>query len=78
MSAVQDNHYTVNIVGHLVVNGKSLAIGQICQDKLVLLESCDLPPTEAQLIVKVAGRTKIYDIVLPHGIDRDSEVATFF
>jgi hypothetical protein len=76
VSAVQGNYPTVNIIGHLLVDGRSLAIGQICQHSVVLLESFRCPPTDAKLIVIVSGVQKVYDIVLPHGIDGDE--VTFF
>jgi len=68
----------VNIAGRLVVNGRSLAVGQVCRDSLVLAEPCDVDPTAAQLIVTVRGTVKVYDIYLPHGISRNCEAATFF
>ena len=69
----------VNIAGRLVVNGKTLLVGQIVENSLVLLEPCEIPPkTEARLIVTVSGRDKVYDIFLPHGSSVDSEVVDFY
>jgi hypothetical protein len=78
MSAIQNNGHSVNIAGRLIVNGQNLAVGQICQNSLVLQEPCNLPPSVAQLIVTVAGIDKVYDIFLPDGIDRNAESVHFF
>ena len=68
----------VNIAGRLVVDGRSIAIGQVCQHSLVLAEPCELPPTDAKLILTVSGKVKVYDIFLPHGVSRNSVVTDFF
>lgn len=68
----------VNIAGRLVIDGQSLAVGQICQDSLVMLDRCDVPPTAARLIVTVSGQEKVYDIFLPHGLSRHAEAVNFF
>jgi hypothetical protein len=68
----------VNIAGRLVLNGRTLAVGQVCENSLVLQEPCDAPETEAKLIVTVRGKEKVFDIILPHGLSAASEVAEFF
>jgi hypothetical protein len=69
---------TLNIAGRLVVNGRSIALGQVCRDSLVLAEPCNLPPTAARLIITVRGEEKVYDIFLPHGVSRNNEAVKFF
>ena len=69
---------TLNIAGRLVVDGQSIALGQVCRDSLVLAEPCDLPPTAAHLIITVRGEEKVYDIFLPHGANRNTEAVKFF
>jgi len=60
------------------VDGRSIAIGQVCRDSLVLAEPCDLPPTAARLIITVSGEDKVYDIFLPKGVSRNTEAVNFF
>ena len=78
MSAIQDHEPTVNIVGRLEVQGRTLAIGQVCQNWLVLRDRCDIEPCAAKLIVSVKGVDRVRDIYLPHGISSDREVVDFF
>jgi hypothetical protein len=79
MSIAESKEYSVNIAGRLVVDGKILAIGQICGRHLVVIDDCDLPPgTEAQLIVTVDGREKVSHILLPHGLTSQMDYAEFF
>jgi hypothetical protein len=77
MSAIQDQKPTVNIVGRLEVQGRTLAIGQVCQNWLVLRDPFDIGPCAAKLIVSVKGVDRIRDIYLPHGISADREVIDF-
>jgi hypothetical protein len=69
---------SLNIAGRLVVNGRTLSVGQICDHYLVLAEACELPPGEADLIVTVLGRDKVYRIFLPHGHDGHTDAVSFF
>jgi hypothetical protein len=78
MMASEKKFPVVNIAGRLVINGRTLPVGQIFEHSLVMLEPCDMPATEATLIVTVSGQDKVYNIFLPHGLSRDSEVAGFF
>ncbi|MEX2173056.1 MAG: hypothetical protein WD872_01755 [Pirellulaceae bacterium] len=79
MSAVQAKDCTVNIAGKLDVRGQIFAIGQIFGNRLVMLDSCSVPSgAEAKLVVTVRGVDKVYHIILPHGINSDSDVVAFF
>jgi hypothetical protein len=75
----ESRDYSVNIAGRLVVADKTISIGQICRRHLVVIGDCEIPPeSEGRLIVTVNGREKVYNIFLPHGINRQSESAEFF
>jgi hypothetical protein len=69
---------TLNIAGRLVVNGRTVPLGQIRGRTLVLMEACQLPPGDAELIVTVLGQEKVYRIFLPHGHGGQSDVASYF
>ena len=60
------------------MDGRSISIGQVCRDKLVLAEPCDLQPTAARLIITVGGEDKVYDNFLPHGVSHNTEAVKFF
>jgi len=77
MSVAEDKDYTLNIGLRLVVNGRTLRVGQVFEHSLVLDDKCDLPPGEAELIVAVRGEEKRYAIFLPQGIDAKTEVTSF-
>ncbi len=62
MSVSTSQTPTLNIAGRLVVNGRSLRVGQICGQTLVLMDACQLPPGDAELIVTVLGQEKVYRI----------------
>jgi hypothetical protein len=68
---------TVNIAGELIVNGQTLAVGQVCGNRIVLQDRHHAPPTDAELIVTVDGRRKTYHIFLHHGISPESECVDF-
>jgi hypothetical protein len=79
MSTIQQRDPTVNILARLIVGGRDLAVGQVCQDWLVLREACQINgPCDAQLIVTVNGVDKVHEIFLPHGISPGSDVIDFF
>ena len=68
----------VNITSRLVVKGQTFPVGQICGDSLVLPEGYDPPSGDAELIVIVNGRERVYRIFIPPGLERQSGFLSFW
>ena len=52
----------------LHVNGRVLSIGQLGPDFLILRETAEYPPTEAEISLSVDGRTRRWRVRLVDGI----------
>jgi hypothetical protein len=77
MSAI-DVPPPLNIACRLVVSGLSLQIGQICHNSLVVNDDVNVPPSDAELILQVKGKRKVFRIFLPHGIQKGVESTLFY
>lgn len=53
---------------HLVIKGKTLSVGQLGPDFLILDAAIDSPPSAARLFFSVDGNIREREIFLPEGI----------
>ena len=57
---------------HLVVDGKTLSVGQLGPDFLILDAAIDHPPTTARLFFAVDGKVREREVLLPEGMSAKS------
>lgn len=69
MNAVQSPELSSDVLLQLRLkaDGRLLRVGQVYDNLLVLREPIDLPPSEAELLITINGRTKSHGIYLHHG-----------
>jgi hypothetical protein len=58
---------------HLVLDGKTLSVGQLGPDFLLLDDPIDYPPTTAILFYSVDGKVRERPVHLPEGISAARE-----
>lgn len=60
--------YSADVRMQLNVNGFVLAIGQLGPDFIILRDSVDHPPTEAEIVMSIDGEESRWNVELPNGI----------
>ena len=72
MAAIQ-NHtgHSAIVKMHLVVDGRRLRIGQMGPNYLIMDDTLDHPPGEAEIIFSVDGRVEQWTVRLPNGLRSD-------
>lgn len=56
----------------LRVNGFAVGIAQLAHDFLILEESIDHPPSDAEIELSIDGRIKRWPVSLPNGLSLDT------
>jgi len=63
------NHgHSADVRMKLYVNGHVFAIGQLGPDFLILDDTADQPPGEAEILLSIDGRERRWKVRLPDGI----------
>ena len=57
---------------HLLLDGRTLSVGQLGPDFLILDTAIDHPPASGRLIFAVDGNEREWDVQLPEGISAKS------
>ncbi len=71
--------YSAEVEIYLSTDGVKLPIGRVGPNYAVLRESVDLPiGAEATIVIIVDGTEHRYDVVLFHGLSRESRYVEFF
>lgn len=60
--------YSADVQMELCVNGFVLSIGQLGPDFLILEETADHPPSDAEITLSIDGDESRWTVILPDGI----------
>jgi hypothetical protein len=63
--------YSADVRMQLLVNGRSLRIGQLGPDFLILDDLADHPPGRAEIMMSVDGRVRRWPVQLPDGVSAE-------
>ena len=64
--------HSADVKMHLLIEGRTLSVGQLGPDFLILDTAIDHPPTSGRLFVAVDGNEREWDVHLPKGISAGS------
>ena len=66
-----DLGHSADVQIYLNVNGFVLPVGQLGPEFLILRESTEHPPVEAEIVMSIDGRERRWNVYLPEGISPD-------
>lgn len=64
--------HSTNVRLQLIAGGRILELGQIGPESVILEETAELPPCEAQVVMYVDSFERRWQVYLPDGISADS------
>lgn len=62
------NGYSADVRMHLRIAGRTVRIGQLGPEFIILRDAPDLPPSEGEITVSIDGRIRQWSVQLPDGI----------
>jgi hypothetical protein len=66
-SSLNGNGYSADVKLHLVVGDRTLELAQIGPNDVVLRTPTDLPPSDAEVVMKIDGQERRWSVRLPEG-----------
>jgi len=72
LASYQRTGHSADVKMHLILDGKTLSIGQMGPDFLILDSPIEHPPANAVLFISIDGNESKREIHLPQGISTNS------